>query len=119
MSYEIGVDIVDVEVFKKSIKRTKLLEHRLFTRYEIDYCKRRGVEHLASRFAAKEAFFKASKIRKLSWKDIEIRNLKSGKPIIRLSEKIKTKLSFRFIKISLSQTKKNAIAWVIVDYTKK
>lgn len=119
MSYEIGVDLVDVSNFKKSIERTKPLKNRLFTRYEIDYCKKIGIEHLASRFAAKEAFFKACNIKKMSWKDIEIRNLKSGKPIIRLNEKIKTKLSLKSIKVSLSQTRKNAVAFVTVDYTKK
>jgi len=119
MTYEIGIDLVDVSNFKKSIERTKPLKHRLFTKYEIDYCKNRGIEHLASRFAAKEAFFKACNLRKLSWKDIEIRNIKSGKPVIILSKKIKAKLSFKSVKVSLSQTGKNAMAFVIINYTKK
>lgn len=119
MPYEIGIDIVEVNDFRKSIERTKPLKHRLFTEYEINYCKNKGMEHLASRFAAKEAFLKACNIEKLDWKDIEIRNLKSGKPVIRLNGKIKAKLSFKSIKISLSQTRKNAAAFVMVDYTKK
>jgi len=119
MTYEIGIDVVDVNNFRKSIERTKPLKHKLFTEYEINYCKNKGIEHLASRFAAKEAFFKACNIEKLDWKGIEIRNLKSGKPIIRLSRKIKTKLNLKSIKITLSQTRKNAAAFVMMDYTKK
>jgi len=119
MSYEIGVDIVEVDNFKKSIERTKSLKRKLFTDYEINYCKNKGIEHLASRFAAKEAFFKACNIDKLDWKDIEVRNIKSGKPIIILSRKIKVKLKLDSVKVSLSQTKKNAIAFVVLDYSKK
>ena len=91
----------------------------IFTEYELESCKGRGTEHLATRFAAKEAFFKACNIDKFEWKDIEVRNLKSGSPTIRLSENINSKLSFKFIKISLSQTRRNAIAFVMLDYTKK
>ena len=119
MPYEIGIDIVEVDDFRKSIERTKPLKHKLFTEYEINYCKNKGIEHLASRFAAKEAFFKACNMEKLDWKGIEIINLKSGKPAIRLSRKIKAKLSLKSIKITLSQTRKNAAAFVMVDYTKK
>ena len=116
MPHKIGIDLVDVDDFSKSIKRTKSLKQRLFTKFEIEYCRNRGIEHLASRFAAKEAFFKAFNVRDMSWNDVEIQNLKSGKPIIRLSKKIKTKLSFLSIQVSLSQTKNNAIAIVIADY---
>ena len=119
MSYEMGIDLVDVDDFRKSIERTKTLKHRLFTRYEIDYCKNRGVEHLASRFAAKEAFFKACGITPMSWKDIEVGSLKNGEPVLKISDKLKEKIRFESIKISLSQTRRNAIAFVMLDYSKK
>ena len=93
----LGVDIVDVKDFEKRINRTKSLANRLFTEHEIDYCKKRGVEHLASRFAAKEAFAKAANLNHLNWKDVEVRNSQTGKPYFNLSKEIKNKLRIKSI----------------------
>jgi holo-[acyl-carrier protein] synthase len=62
---------------------------RGFTPHEIAYCqpKRRCFEHLAARFAVKEALFKAlgtGLTGKLCWTDVEVRNDPSGKPYITL-----------------------------------
>lgn len=114
MSYKIGIDLVDVKQFKKSVERAKSLKQRLFTKHELEYCKNRPIEHLASRFAAKEAFFKAGNIKNLPWKDVEVKNLKSGKPIINLSKK--EKLKYRNIEVSMSHTKENAIALVLIEH---
>ncbi|AMM22253.1 4'-phosphopantetheinyl transferase [Frondihabitans sp. PAMC 28766] len=56
----IGVDVVDVERFGRSLVRTPALRERLFTPAELlrDGEPRR-VESLAARFAAKEALIKA------------------------------------------------------------
>ena len=116
---QIGIDIVDVADFKRSINRTKSLKYKLFTSHEIDYCRKKGLEHLASRFAAKEAFFKACNAGGISWKDVEIRNIESGKPEIVLGKKAKSRFNFSLIEVSLSQTGKNAVAVVLVDYSKK
>ena len=116
MKHSIGIDIVDVEDFEKKIKRTKNLITRLFTDYEIEYCKKRGVEHLASRFAAKEAFVKATNMQNLSWQDVEVRNDKSGKPHLRISPKILKQLKIKSIDVSISNIRSLAIAVVIIDY---
>ncbi len=118
MRPSIGIDIVDVEDFKKRISKTKPLGKRIFTDYELDYCKNKGIEHLAARFAAKEAFKKASGISNLSWHDAEIRNLPSGKPVLKINEKIKNRLKINTAEVSLSHTKKQAIASVLIEQIK-
>jgi holo-[acyl-carrier protein] synthase len=58
----IGIDIVKVERIVQSIERFgQRLEARLFTESELEYCRRQKdpLPHLAARFAAKEAAFKA------------------------------------------------------------
>ena len=57
----IGVDVVDVERFRRSLERTPSMRERLFTRVELDYVapKADPVPSLAARFAAREAVMKA------------------------------------------------------------
>ena len=58
----IGVDVVKVDRLVQSLERFgKRFETRLFTEGELEYCRRHAdpVPHLAARFAAKEAAFKA------------------------------------------------------------
>jgi len=116
MQHSIGIDIVDVADFSKKINRTKSLKKRLFTEHEINYCSKRGVEHLASRFAAKEAFAKAINVQKLSWKDIEVMNLSSGKPYLKIKRQLENKLKIKSIDASISNIKKFAVAVVIVNH---
>ena len=58
----IGVDVVKVERLVESLQRFgERMEQRLFTEGELEYCRRHKnpIPHLAARFAAKEAAFKA------------------------------------------------------------
>ena len=58
----IGVDVVKVERLFQSLERFgQRMEARLFTAGELEYCRRHKdpLPHLAARFAAKEAAFKA------------------------------------------------------------
>ena len=58
----IGVDVVKVERLVQSLERFGArMEKRLFTDGELEYCRRHKdpLPHLAARFAAKEAAFKA------------------------------------------------------------
>ncbi len=78
-----GVDITEVTRLRKAIERWgKEFLNRVFTSEELENAKTRGslYQHLAGRFAAKEAIFKAMGDAKLSWKDLEILNDKDGKP---------------------------------------
>ncbi|WP_121371901.1 holo-ACP synthase [Frondihabitans australicus] len=56
----IGVDVVDVQRFGRSLARTPALRQRLFTEAELQRDgEPRRIESLAARFAAKEALIKA------------------------------------------------------------
>src|SRR3954453_24028160 len=62
---------------------------RVYTPKEIEYCQSRkqATQHFAGRWAAKEAVLKALGTgwrRGISWRDVEIRNLKSGSPVVAL-----------------------------------
>lgn len=77
----IGVDVVDLERFARSLERTPTLRTRLFTPAESEL----PLESLAGRFAAKEAFVKAmSAPAGLSWHDIEVVSGAEGQPSLRL-----------------------------------
>ena len=58
----IGIDVVQVDRIKASLDRFGArFESRIFTESELEYCRRNKdpLPHLAARFAAKEAAFKA------------------------------------------------------------
>ncbi len=110
----IGIDIIEVaRVAKLSSKSPRFLE-RVFTAGEITYClkKRNKYQHLAARFAAKEAFFKALGER-ISWKDVELVNLTSGKPVLKL--KGKRRWPFKRTHVSVSHLAEYALAVVILE----
>ncbi len=77
----VGVDVVDVDRLARALARTPGLQGRLFTDGERD----RPVESLAARFAAKEAVAKAlGAPGGLRWRDAEVVQLDSGRPVLRL-----------------------------------
>ena len=57
----IGIDLVDIERFRRSLERTPSMRTRLFTADELDDVALRAdpVPSLAARFAAREAVMKA------------------------------------------------------------
>lgn len=109
----VGTDIEEVERIGR-LESTVL--ERIFTKSELDYCltKKNSAQHLAARFAAKEAVFKALPFDEVSLKKIEITKDKSGKPQVLLHDDRAKDIMF---KISLSHTDKYATAFVIA-YTK-
>ena len=94
----IGIDICDINRLSKTLERyEKRFEERCFTELERKKCQRSFSKKncYAKRFAAKEATSKAlgTGINKgVSWKQIEVENLKSGKPIINLYGNAKKRL---------------------------
>ena len=123
--FGIGTDIVNINRIKKSIKNKNFI-NRLFNEKEIKRCSKQSnkANCFAKRFAAKEAFSKAlgTGISKgLSFKEITVYNIKTGKPKIRLSGKTK-KLVNKIIKkkninifLSLSDDKPFAVATIVIS----
>ena len=123
-----GVDIVRNKRIEKSLKINGF-KKRIFTKYEILNSKKikNKINYFAKRFAAKEAFVKAIGTgfrQSINFNDIEIKNNKQGKPLINLSENIKSILKIKFnikkykIFLSLSDEKNYSIAYVIFNKIK-
>ena len=124
----IGQDICDVKRIESTIIRFgDRFKNRIFTIREIKKCESRlnFVDSYARRFAAKEACSKAlgTGFKKgVFYKDIEVINIKSGKPTIELKggaldqfRLITINNKDASIEISLTDDKKLALAIVIIS----
>ena len=123
MVFGIGVDILEIEHFKKnfnSLKTRKSLDW-LFTKEEINYAeKNREVENLATTFAGKEAVLKALNLdlsKKNYFPEIKIKRDSLGKPYVFLKGNLAKKFpKSKFqIFISLSFESKIVIAFAILE----
>ena len=109
-----GVDITEVRRMKQAIEKWgEVFLSRIFTAQELDNAKTRGslYQHLAGRFAAKEAIFKAMGEKNLGWKDVEIMNDEEGKPYCAI---LNHKLKKVNVHISISHIKNYAVANAII-----
>jgi holo-[acyl-carrier protein] synthase len=96
---------------------------RVFTPREIAYAegKANPYERYAARFAAKEAGMKALGTGwrgGLAWQDLEVVNLPSGRPTLRLyrrAAEIADKLEVVNIALSITHTAEQALAMVILE----
>lgn len=86
MEVKLGTDIVYLPRFRQSFtKYSQKFKRDIFSESEL---KNQDIEHLAGIFSAKESVVKALDLKAGSWKLIEILNLKSGKPFVRLNPKL-------------------------------
>jgi len=117
-----GVDMVDCARLKAVIdQHGQRFLNRVFTEFELGYClgKKREIEHLAGRFAAKEAVLKVLGTGwrdGIAWTDIEVRNEPSGQPRIHLSgrcREVADQAGLSHILISISHIETHAIASAI------
>ncbi len=122
MKIDCGTDIIETKRIKEAVKRwEKSFLQRIFTEKEIAYSfgKRFYFEHLAARFAAKEAVLKAfgDGFSIVNLKDVEIINDKNGRPVVRLKRRIKElqkKKKIQQISVSMSHTQNYAQATAIL-----
>ena len=121
----IGVDIVNNNRLKKLVKNKNFIS-RVFTDNEQKSSNKfkNKINYFSKRFAAKEAFSKATGYgisKNLHFKDIEIKNNKNGKPSINLKKSTSLYLKKRFkvksfkTNLSLSDEKSYSIAYVIIE----
>ena len=119
-----GVDLCEVGRIESAIARhgRRFIE-RVYTAGEIAYAERKAnrYERYAARFAAKEAGMKALGTGwrgGLGWHDLEVTNLASGRPTLRLHGKaaeIAEKLGVRAVSLSITHTSEQAMAVVILE----
>ena len=117
----IGNDIIEIERIEKAISKESF-KNKVYTQRELENIEKRGdrVETYAGIFSAKEAISKAigTGVREFSLTDLEILNDDLGKPYVVVSERldkiIKSKKEDYQIEISISHSKKYAIAMAII-----
>jgi holo-[acyl-carrier protein] synthase len=123
--YSIGTDIIEVKRVRSALEKYPGFKTRIFTNHEIAFCedkKDRTAMYVsyAQRFAAKEAVAKAFGTgmgKTIFFGDIEVQNMPSGQPIIKLSAKAQEFLVQKGqfdLTITLSGTKDFAVAFVIL-----
>lgn len=107
----IGIDIIEINRIQQSvIKFGNRFLDKIYTKTELDYSlsKKNQYQHLAARFAAKEAIAKALATgwnKEFRWKDIEIFNESNGMPNVKLSGKLESFVgSEKEVKISMSHS---------------
>lgn len=117
----LGVDLVKVDRIKEIVDRwnNRFLE-RVFTAVELEYCwsKSLAPQHLAARFAAKEAALKmlGTGLKGLNWHQFEVENDPGGKPVLKLygrARELARKKGIKAIHLSISHEREYALAQVI------
>ncbi len=113
----IGTDIENIARFSSLQKiKSQLFFKKIFSKKELNYCfsKKNPAQHLAARFAAKEAVTKALEkfnIKSPDYNWIEIINNQNGAPTATIHNPDFNNLQ---IHISLSHCKDKALAFAIV-----
>ncbi|MFE1346633.1 holo-ACP synthase [Streptomyces sp. NPDC058757] len=118
----VGTDLVDVERLRRLLVGGPEVAARIFTDRELAYCAarpRRSEEHLAARFAAKEAVMKAlgTGAAGMDWTDVEVVNDRSGRPRLNLRGRAALAAGNRRVRrtdVSLSHTAELAVAHVVL-----
>ena len=119
----IGNDLVEIDRIRELAERHPSFLKRIFATDELQHCqgKEKPYPHLAARFAAKEAVFKALGTGwslGLRWTDVVVENNLAGKPAVRLSngaKRLADKLGVRKIHLSLTHTGTYASAQVVME----
>src|SRR5688500_8912121 len=118
----IGIDMIEVDRVLEKVDKNNGFREKVFSAGEIEFCEaNRKAENYAARFAAKEAFLKATGLGLLLGNDlskIEIVNDSNGKPYLHLSGDFKIqaeKNGWNIIHLSLSHLQAVACAVVIIE----
>jgi holo-[acyl-carrier protein] synthase len=118
----IGADITECLRIARMIERHgELFINRVYTPEEIKYCQSRkqATQHFTGRWAAKEAILKALGTgwrRGISWRDIEVRNEPSGRPVVAVRGGVKDaveQLGVGEILVTISHCRSHATACAI------
>ena len=130
MIYGIGTDILQISRLKATLERRgdRFAEKILGPEEMVKYLNRkakveaRGINFLATRFAAKEAFSKAIGLgmrMPMTWRSMQTLNAPSGKPIVVCSGKLKTWMEEQGLtaQVSITDEVEYAVAFVIAEKT--
>ncbi|MFW6125248.1 MAG: holo-ACP synthase [Pirellulales bacterium] len=119
-----GIDVIEVGRIARAIERySDRFVKRVYTPAEVSYCRTRGVpaQHLAGRFAAKEAVLKAlgtGWVGGIRWQDIEVMRGVDGQPTVDLRGAVARRaqeLGVNRVFVSISHTSVLAMAHAIAE----
>ncbi|MCF6148069.1 MAG: holo-ACP synthase [Candidatus Kuenenia sp.] len=118
----IGIDIIEINRIKKLCVSNERFLNKIYTKKELEYClsKKNRHQHLAARFATKEAMFKAlgtGWTGKIRWTDVELLNDEKGKPYLNFYGNVKELVEEKNInaaEVSVSHCNDYAIAQVLL-----
>jgi holo-[acyl-carrier protein] synthase len=119
----IGTDLVSVSRVERLIEGQPGMAQRIFTERELAYCASRtwnSPDHLAARFAAKEAVMKAlgtGASAGVEWTDVEVVNRLDGRPVVHLhglAAEIARRKRMRHVEISMTHTAGLAMAHAVL-----
>lgn len=111
-----GIDLVKISrISYLAHKWEERFLEKVFTPRELEYAfqRKRPYEHLAARFAAKEALIKAIQ-NKVDWKKIEVSRHPPKGPYFSRFPPGFDNLTTR-VHLSLAHTRTDAIAWVVIE----
>jgi|688.fasta_scaffold948771_2 holo-[acyl-carrier protein] synthase len=111
MIFGLGIDLVDIAKFSKSLEAPNF-KQKIFSLEE----RTLSPIHLAGRFAAREAFFKALDDQELfNYRDLEVMKEINGKPRFKFVNELAKYCEDKSVHLSISHTSKYAIAIVIIE----
>lgn len=118
----IGVDVVDIERFRRSLERTPTMRERLFTGVELDYAAARPdpVPSLAVRFAAREAVMKSLGLGlgAFGFHEVWVERAESGAPSLAVTGRAAELASVAGVQrwhLSLTHSALVAVAYVVAE----
>jgi len=112
------VDLVELGEFDASVAKRPAMLARVFTARELAYCRARPrpLEHLAARFAAKEAAMKAVGTgwgQGVGWRDAEVLSAPGKRPELRVRGALRAHAGPGRFEVSLSHSGGYAVAMVV------
>lgn len=117
----IGVDLIEIARIRQLVEESgdRFLQ-RVFTEGELRYAsgKHRRYQHLAARFAAKEAASKALATGwsgAFRWTDVEVVNDPTGQPRIVLHNELRRLLAGAVFHLTISHSDSHVVAVVVIE----
>ena len=118
----IGVDVVEIERFRRSLARTPSMRERLFTPIELAYVAPQAdpVPSLAARFAAREAVMKSLGLGlgAFGFHDVWVERAESGAPSLAFAGRaaeLAAEAGVQRWHLSLTHSELVAVAYVIAE----
>ena len=113
----VGIDLLEIERLERALERRPRLAERLFRPAELEYARsrRHPAQHLAARFAAKEAALKALGIGGLGLRDVEVEGGGHEPPRLRLHGRAAAAAAEAGLELSVSLTHSRDLAAAVVQ----